>query len=146
MYLKKPYLLSLTCLARFNSRWALAFLVASLHALTTFLYSSQVACPSFHIPWTFLFHLSSARSSLLIHVGLLPPFLDFFSTTDKRVLQRKKQLIHPASTVAVIFSLHTDLLIRPSSLSQCNRSSSVLLQTRLFVAYMHSGEKDLCPV
>ena len=29
------------------------------------------------IPQTFLFHLSSARSSLLIHVGLLPPFLDF---------------------------------------------------------------------
>jgi len=30
----------------------LAFLVASLHALTTFLYYSQVACPSSHIPWT----------------------------------------------------------------------------------------------
>jgi len=28
-------------LARFNSVWTLVFLVASLHALTTFLYSSQ---------------------------------------------------------------------------------------------------------
>ena len=78
MYLKKPFLLSLIPLAGFNSKWTLAFLVAYLHALTTFLYSSQVACLSFHIPLTFLFHLSLARSSLLIHAVLLPPLLDFF--------------------------------------------------------------------
>lgn len=33
-YLKKPFLLSLTALARLNSKEALAFLVASLHPLT----------------------------------------------------------------------------------------------------------------
>ncbi|KAM6408290.1 leucine-rich repeat-containing protein 56 [Rhynochetos jubatus] len=48
MYVKKPFLLSLTSLARFNSKRALAFLVASLHDLTTFLYSSQVASSFFH--------------------------------------------------------------------------------------------------
>ena len=37
MYLKKPFLLSLTSLATFNYRWVLHFLVASLRALTTFL-------------------------------------------------------------------------------------------------------------
>uniref|UniRef100_A0A8B9S2F8 Uncharacterized protein n=1 Tax=Apteryx owenii TaxID=8824 RepID=A0A8B9S2F8_APTOW len=77
MYLKKPFLLSLTSLARFNSKRALAFLVASLHTLTTFLYSSQVACPPFHFLYTSFLWLSFARSSLLIHAGLLPPLLDF---------------------------------------------------------------------
>lgn len=45
MYLKKPLLLALTSLARFNSRWALAFLTAFLHTLTT----SQVAFPCFQL-------------------------------------------------------------------------------------------------
>lgn len=45
MYLKKPLLLSLTSLARFNSKWALAFLIAFLHTLIT----SQVAFPCFHL-------------------------------------------------------------------------------------------------
>ena len=48
--LEEAFLLSLTSLARFNSRWALSFFFASLHALAVFLYSSQVACPSFRIP------------------------------------------------------------------------------------------------
>jgi len=43
MYLNKPFLLSLTPLAGFNSRWTLAFLVASLHALTTFLYCGKMS-------------------------------------------------------------------------------------------------------
>ena len=49
-YLMQSCLLSLTSFARFSSRWALAFLVASLHALTVFLNSSEVAYPSCHIP------------------------------------------------------------------------------------------------
>ena len=46
VYLKKPFLLSLTPLARFNSNEALAFLVASLHPPTTVFCSSQVSSPS----------------------------------------------------------------------------------------------------
>jgi len=65
IYLKKPFLLSLTSLGRFNSRWALAFLISSLLSLTTFLYSSQVACPSFQVLQTFPFCLSFTRGSLL---------------------------------------------------------------------------------
>ena len=73
----KKLLLSLTCSTRFNSKRALAFLVLSLQALTTFLYSFQVDRPSFHILWTFFFTLSSFMTSLFIHAGLLPPFPEF---------------------------------------------------------------------
>lgn len=38
-HFKEPLLLSLTSFTRFNFRWALVFLVASLHVLTTLLYS-----------------------------------------------------------------------------------------------------------
>lgn len=37
MCLKKPFSLSLTTLARFNSRWALAYFIEFLHTLTLFL-------------------------------------------------------------------------------------------------------------
>ena len=50
VYLKKPFLCFLTSLATFFSEEALAFLVASLHPLTTVLHSSQVASLSFRHP------------------------------------------------------------------------------------------------
>lgn len=43
--LEEAFLIVLISLARFNSKWALAFLISSLHALTIFLCSSQVASP-----------------------------------------------------------------------------------------------------
>ena len=49
VYLKKPFLCFLTSLATFFSEEALAFLVASLHPLTTVLHSSQVASLSFRL-------------------------------------------------------------------------------------------------
>lgn len=48
IHLKKPSLLSLKSLARFNPKWT--FLCASLHTLKTFLNSFQVASP-------FIFHI-----------------------------------------------------------------------------------------
>lgn len=39
IHLKKPFLLSLTSLTRFNCKWALAFLITFLYTLTTSLYS-----------------------------------------------------------------------------------------------------------
>jgi len=43
--LKEAFLIVLISLTQFNSKWALAFLISSLHALTIFLCSSQVASP-----------------------------------------------------------------------------------------------------
>lgn len=58
MYLKKPFLLSLSSIDGFNSKWALAFLFTSLHTLTKFLYSSQLPRSFLHIPYTSFFCLS----------------------------------------------------------------------------------------
>lgn len=49
MYLKKFFLLFSTSLARFNSKLALAILIAFMHTLTMSLHSIQVACPRFHL-------------------------------------------------------------------------------------------------
>lgn len=71
-YLKKPFLLSLISLTRFNSKPS----------------PSHPWCPDnlpVFLPWAqtpfprsnyFFFHLSFSMSSLLIHVGLLPPLPD----------------------------------------------------------------------
>lgn len=63
-HLKKPFLLSYTTLARFSSKWALAFCVFSLHIRTTALYSSFEAWPYFQWPYKFSFLLSSTKSSV----------------------------------------------------------------------------------
>jgi len=59
IYVKKPFLLSFTLVVRLNSKLALAFLVTSLHTLTTPLSFSQVACPLFPILYTSFFWVYS---------------------------------------------------------------------------------------
>lgn len=54
VYWREPFLLSLTSLARFNSKWTLAFQIAFLHTLKTFLYPSQV--PKNPAPFSTSFH------------------------------------------------------------------------------------------
>lgn len=68
IHLKQPFL-SLTVVTRFNSQCALAFLVAPLHVCT-------YIPPKWPDPFC-TFHLSFSMSSLFIHMGLWPPFLDF---------------------------------------------------------------------
>lgn len=49
----------------------------SITARSDSLYSSQVTWPYFHLLYTSFICLSLVRNSLFIHVGLLPPWLDF---------------------------------------------------------------------
>ena len=77
MYWQNALLFGFTSFAKCNSSWAIAFLKPSLHDQTAAPDSSWVTCPCFHLLYTSLLCLSSVRSSLLIHEGLLLPLLDF---------------------------------------------------------------------
>lgn len=58
----------------------LAFLTVFLNLMTVPLRFSWVTCPIFCLLHTYPLHLSVARHSLFIHVGLLTPSLDFLHT------------------------------------------------------------------
>lgn len=60
-----PFQLSLTAIARFNSSWALVFLISSVRAQTVSLYSSSDIFLSLLLLYAFV------RSSLFIHTGFL---------------------------------------------------------------------------
>lgn len=78
-WLKKPFLLSLTALASFNSRWVLTILISFILTVTTSLYSSQVSWHWFHFLCISFLHSNNDGSSLIIHRPL-SPWPDFFLT------------------------------------------------------------------
>ena len=118
-YLQKSFLLSLTSFARLNSKRALTFLTASLQALTTFLYSSQVNRPFFHISWTFFFPFSLSTHPLLIHTGLLPPSLISYSQVCTNLELSRKWYSHVNQlSWAPLPSNALARVIRPSSYVQ----------------------------
>lgn len=66
-----------TYLARFDSKWSLAFLTLSLHTQTVSLCSSWVIQCCLCLLYASFLHLSLVRSSSFIHEGFLLPLLDF---------------------------------------------------------------------
>lgn len=79
VYLKKPFLLSLTSLAKFSSRWTLSFLIQFLHNLTASQYSFQVTCLWFHLLCVFGFW---QNSTVHPHRWALTSFAQFLAYWD----------------------------------------------------------------
>ena len=61
-----------TPVAKLSSSWTLAFLILSLHVLTTSLYFSQVAHLFFHSRQALFFSWWLRKYSLFIHTSLIP--------------------------------------------------------------------------
>lgn len=99
--LKAALLTVLISLTRFNSKWALAFLISSLNALTIFLCSSQVARPFSHsVDHPLPLQFSSHYIPLLIHMCLLPSLPNFLLSGGAPVLHLEVVLdIHLTSAL-----------------------------------------------
>jgi len=135
---KKPFLLSFTSFASFNTKRALAFLVASLQALSTFLYSSQVVRPFFHSTWTFL-PFSLSMSYLFIHAGPLPSFHDFLLFGMHRSWAWKKWCLSvkqfswavPLSSNTLPHGIPLSRSLKRSKLALLKSRAAILLNTFL---------------
>lgn len=84
MYLQKSFLLPFTSQTNFSSNWTLAFLSSFLHMQPISLCFFQVACLSFHLLYVSFLCLSSHRSSMFIHAGLLPQLLNCLNIVMER--------------------------------------------------------------
>lgn len=86
-HFEEPLLLSLTSFTRFNFRWALVFLVASLHVLTTLLYSRTQTPFPYSVDF-FFFLLFEFFHELLPHpCGSPGTFARFLTLQDAPVLE-----------------------------------------------------------
>ena len=101
-YLEKPFMWSLTSLARFNSMRTSAFLTVSLHAQIGFLYSFQATWPCFHCQYISFLCLSFSRSSLFIFVHASPPGIFAWLPVhwDRLLLSLEEVILEPG-TVAI---------------------------------------------
>lgn len=84
----------------FSSRWALAYLISSVHAWTMFLYSSWVICPFFYVLYTSFLHLSFSQE-LSVHPHRPPATFAWLSAYQDGLFLSFKEVIIENQTVVL---------------------------------------------